>query len=87
MASCGRWRAHNPLELFCNVGMDEEAFQAFALLGHDNRSLARSGLTVPAVVGSVLVVSVKLVFCVATELCGAYFTYACTCIQFVVSQN
>jgi len=50
MVACERWRAHNPLELCCIVGMDEEVFQAFALLGHVNRSVARSGLAVPAAV-------------------------------------
>jgi len=43
MATCGRWKAHTPLELCCIVGMDEEAFQAFALLGHVNRNVAWRG--------------------------------------------
>jgi len=50
LAACERWRAHNPLELCCIFGMDEEVFQAFALLGHVNRSVARSGRAVPAAV-------------------------------------
>jgi hypothetical protein len=50
MAAFERWRARNPLELCCIVGMDEEVFEAFALLSHVNRSVARSGLAVPAVV-------------------------------------
>jgi len=53
VATCGRWRWRNPLELCCIVGMDEEAFQAFTLLGRVNRNMARSGLPEPTVVGRV----------------------------------
>ena len=60
MATCGRWRARNPSELCCFVGMDEEAFQAYALLGHVNRRMARCGLAVQAVVGRVVVVTVQI---------------------------
>ena len=41
------------VELCCIVGMGEEAFQASALLGHVNRSVARRGVVVPAVMGRV----------------------------------
>ena len=40
--------------------MGEEAFQAFALLGHVNRSVARSGLSEPTAVWRVVVVNVQI---------------------------
>ena len=43
MGPRGLWMAHSPSELCCLVGMEEEAFQAFALLGEVNHSVRRSG--------------------------------------------